>query len=212
MSNYLYGTIGKLNEKIVRVYAAQLISVLDYLQTQRIMHRDLKPHNILLDENFNLKVIDFGDAKNLGEEDDEESNSPTKTPDTEVDAEIELDPTGNDQRKGTFVGTINYLAPEMIQNNVASMSTDIWSLGCIIYKMLTGAVPFTGTNSYKVFQKILAKDIDYPEYISIEAVALIDALIMVEQKDRLGSPGSRNDMKNLKRHPFFAEIDFDNLE
>jgi serine/threonine protein kinase len=49
------------------------------------------------------------------------------------------------------VGTVNYLAPEMIKNNMASMATDIWTLGCILFKMLTGSVPFTGTNTYKVF-------------------------------------------------------------
>lgn len=55
------------------------------------------------------------------------------------------------ERKGTFVGTINYLAPEMINNSSASMATDIWALGCIFFKMLTGSVPFTGTNTIKVF-------------------------------------------------------------
>lgn len=49
------------------------------------------------------------------------------------------------ERRGTFVGTMNYLAPEMIINNAASMATDIWSLGCIFFKLLTGNVPFTGT-------------------------------------------------------------------
>jgi 3-phosphoinositide dependent protein kinase-1 len=58
------------------------------------------------------------------------------------------------ERRGTFVGTMNYLAPEMIQNNAASMATDIWALGCIIFKLITGNVPFTGTNSFLVYQKI----------------------------------------------------------
>ena len=50
------------------------------------------------------------------------------------------------ERRGTFVGTLNYVAPEMIQDNDATLATDIWSFGCILYKMLTGNVPFTGTN------------------------------------------------------------------
>jgi len=86
----------------------------------------------------------------------------------------------------------------MIKNNEATMATDIWTLGCIIFKMLTGQVPFTGTNSYKVFQKILAKDIDFPEYLSVEAVALIDSMIMIDPNERLGAPGSKNGMTNLK--------------
>jgi 3-phosphoinositide dependent protein kinase-1 len=112
------------------------------------------------------------------------------------------------ERRGTFVGTMNYLAPEMILHNAASMSTDIWSLGCMIFKLITGNVPFTGTNSTLVYQKILKKDIDYPEYLSVDAVALIDAMLMLNPIERLGSPGSPCGITNLKNHPFFKGIDF----
>ena len=63
------------------------------------------------------------------------------------------------ERRGTFVGTVNYLAPEMIEKNSASMATDIWALGCIIFKLITGNVPFTGIDPNLVFAKILKKDI-----------------------------------------------------
>lgn len=86
---------------------------------------------------------------------------------------------GDIARRGTFVGTINYVAPEMIKTNSASMASDIWSLGCIIYKMLTGFVPFPGIDEQKVFNKILSKEIDYPDYLSCEAVALIDSMLML---------------------------------
>ena len=61
------------------------------------------------------------------------------------------------ERRGTFVGTMNYLAPEMIVSNSASMATDIWALGCMIFKLITGNVPFTGTIGPQVYQKILKK-------------------------------------------------------
>lgn len=108
------------------------------------------------------------------------------------------------------MGTVNYLAPEMINNNSASMATDIWSLGCIIYKMLTGNVPFSGTDTFKVYKKILSKEIDYPEYLSVDAIALIDSLIMINPDERLGSPTQKGSIENLKRHPFFAGLDFVN--
>lgn len=128
-------------------------------------------------------------------------------PDSANLLEIQYEPD-HMERRGTFVGTINYLAPEMIQNNAASMATDIWSLGCIIFKLITGNVPFTGTNSMLVFQKILKKDIDFPEYLSVDAVSLIDSMLMINPLERLGSPGSPCGVENLKKHPFFKGIDF----
>jgi serine/threonine protein kinase len=64
--------------------------------------------------------------------------------------EVKYEP-GHMERRGTFVGTVNYLAPEMIEKNAASMATDIWSLGCIIFKLITGNVPFTGVDPNLVF-------------------------------------------------------------
>lgn len=94
------------------------------------------------------------------------------------------------ERRGTFVGTMNYLAPEMIINNSASMATDIWALGCIIFKLITGNVPFTGTIGPQVYQKILKKELDFPEYLSKNVVSLMDSMLMINPNERLGSPGA----------------------
>ena len=88
------------------------------------------------------------------------------------------------------------------------MATDIWALGCMIFKLLTGNVPFTGTNSHLVYQKIFKKDIDFPEYLSVEAVALIDSMLMLNPMERLGAPGGKCGIQNLKNHPFFKGVDF----
>lgn len=141
----------------MRLFTAQLVTVLEYLQTHQIMHRDLKPQNIMLDENYYIKVIDFGDAKKENEEpleDDPPQDSGANNA-TEANGEgadfaddmmsMHSDASSGMDRRGTLVGTMNYLAPEMIQSQNATKSTDLWALGCIIFKMVTGQVPFTGT-------------------------------------------------------------------
>jgi len=96
---------------------------------------------------------------------------------------------GGADRRGTLVGTMNYLAPEMIQSQSASMATDLWALGCIIFKMITGQVPFTGTQNYTVFPKINNREIEWPTFMEIDPVCrdLIDKLIVLNPMDRLGA-------------------------
>ena len=88
------------------------------------------------------------------------------------------------------------------------MATDIWSLGCIIFKLITGNVPFTGIDPNIVFAKIFKKDIDFPEYLSVDAVSFIDSMLMINPLERLGSPGSPCGIENLKKHPFLKGVDF----
>jgi serine/threonine protein kinase len=88
--------------------------------------------------------IDFGDAKCIDELEEEEKGSGGAM----VEVKYESD---HMERRGTFVGTMNYLAPEMITSNSASMATDIWALGCMIFKLITGNVPFTGTIGPQVY-------------------------------------------------------------
>ena len=114
------------------------------------------------------------------------------------------------ERRGTLVGTMNYLAPEMIQSQQATVATDLWALGCIIFKMVTGSVPFTGTNNYTVFPKINNREIEWPKSMEIEPKCrdLIDKLIVIDGSQRLGAP-TNGGMTRLKQHPFFEGIDFD---
>lgn len=101
------------------------------------------------------------------------------------------------ERRGTFVGTAYYVSPEMLKDNVAMPASDIWALGCILFKMLTGEVPFSGTTDYMTFQIILERKLTFPTTVPLsdDAKDLIDKLLQVDPYQRLGAsrPGSEND-------------------
>lgn len=114
------------------------------------------------------------------------------------------------ERKGTFVGTVNYLAPEMIKDSEATLATDMWALGCIVFKMYTGKVPFPGMSEAACFPMILQRKIDWPKNIDFDPVIvdLIDCLLQIHPLDRLGCPETDHDIRKLMRHRFFKGINF----
>ena len=138
----------------------------------------------MLDDNMNIKMvsaycftyasdqIDFGDAKKENEPplEDEQENVPyeenkTANPDGTVDFANDMAEEFKDvaiERRGTLVGTLNYMAPEMTEDWHATLSTDLWALGCIIFKMASGRVPFPGIDQFRVFPKIRAREIEWP--------------------------------------------------
>lgn len=158
--------------------------------------------------------IDFGDAK----KESDESFDPEPRQDTNLaggQAQMFQDMQddiagGASTRRGTFVGTVNFLAPEMIQSQEATLASDLWALGCIIFKMLTGKVPFPGMSEMQVFPLILARKIDWPKNQEIDPVCrdLIEKLIQLDPLDRLGCPMTKNDMTKLMSHPFFDGLSF----
>ena len=110
-------------------------------------------------------MIDFGDAKKENEPalEEEETQPQSSEESSDFSSELmeEFKEEGN-SRRGTFVGTVNYLAPEMVKDSEATCASDLWALGCIIFKMLTGKVPFPGMNQYAVFPLILERKIAWP--------------------------------------------------
>jgi 3-phosphoinositide dependent protein kinase-1 len=107
------------------------------------------------------------------------------------------------------VGTVNFIAPEMIKECESTCASDLWALGCIIFKMFTGKVPFPGMSETQVFPLILSRKIDWPKGDMDPVVKdLIDKLLQLEPLDRLGCPMTGHDMKSLMRHPFFEGIHF----
>jgi len=131
----------KLSKRLTKFYAKEIISVLEYFQKHNIVHRDMKPDNILIDASFHCKIGDFGAAKiidpemvneeldKLNFDDHEDSSSIEDTPDFDLEDFDRRYSDEQDNREGTFVGTPLYVSPEMLEHNIACFGSDLWGLG-----------------------------------------------------------------------------------
>ena len=128
---------------VTQFYAAEIVQALEHLHSLNIIHRDLKPENILLNSNMHILVTDFGSAKIMKSSSDPSGDTlePNNSDDTQT-------------RRNSFVGTAQYVSPEILTNSEPSAASDLWALGCIIYQMVTGIPPFHGNSEYLIFQKV----------------------------------------------------------
>eukprot|EP00357_Protocruzia_adherens_P011800 CAMPEP_0115010450 /NCGR_PEP_ID=MMETSP0216-20121206/23326_1 /TAXON_ID=223996 /ORGANISM="Protocruzia adherens, Strain Boccale" /LENGTH=469 /DNA_ID=CAMNT_0002378673 /DNA_START=165 /DNA_END=1574 /DNA_ORIENTATION=- len=185
---------GKLPLDLTAFYTAEIVNVLEYIHLQGVFHRDLKPENVLIDHNGHIKVSDWGTAKIIGDQD-------------------AITPTQAKTKRATFVGTAEYVSPELLKDEESSPASDLWALGCMVFQMISGRSPFKAKTEYLCFDKILARQLDFTAEFSDAAKDLIDKLLVVNPADRLGAgaPGTELDFEHLKKHPFFEEIDFNDL-
>ncbi|KAG9145367.1 hypothetical protein Leryth_008290 [Lithospermum erythrorhizon] len=183
---------GRLTEDEARFYAAELVDTLEYIHGKGLIHRDIKPENLLLTLDGHIKVADFGTVKPM------------------EDSQITVLPNAaSDDKACTFVGTAAYVPPEVLNSSPATFGNDLWSLGCTIFQMLSGVSPFKDASEWLIFQRIVARDVRFPNYFSEEARDLIDGLLDTDPSRR---PGAGPDgYALLKRHPFFRGVDWHNL-
>ncbi|KAI5648512.1 hypothetical protein M9H77_34517 [Catharanthus roseus] len=183
---------GRLSEDEARFYAAELVDALEYIHTMGLIHRDIKPENLLLTTEGHIKVADFGSVKPM------------------QDSRITVLPNAaSDDKACTFVGTAAYVPPEVLNSSPATFGNDLWALGCTLYQMLSGTSPFKDASEWLIFQRIIARDIRFPNYFSEDARDLIDRLLDTDPSRR---PGAGPDgYSSLKNHPFFKGIDWKNL-
>ncbi|GAX82854.1 hypothetical protein CEUSTIGMA_g10280.t1 [Chlamydomonas eustigma] len=180
----------KLSYREAQFYSAEMVLMLQALRDKQVIHRDLKPENLLLSDTGHLKLIDFGSAKAFF------------LPQPALNAE------GSKKARATsFVGTAEYVAPEVLQNKPLTYSADLWALGCIIYQMLAGRPPFRGGSEYLTFQLVTEREFSFPEEFPDVARDLVDKLLVLEAEDRLGA----SDLEELKTHPFFTDISWSSL-
>jgi protein-serine/threonine kinase len=174
--------VERFNEEAVKFYAAQLILAIEYLHKNNIVYRDLKPENVLIDKDGYIKITDFGLSKqNIL--DNHSANS--------------------------FCGTPEYLAPEIILNKGHGKAVDWWSLGAIVYEMLTGLPPFYSKDKEKLFNNIKNGNLKFPNYLSANSIHFLKSIFVEDPDFRLGSGLSGTD--EIKNHVFFKELDWDLL-
>lgn len=120
------------------------------------------------------------------------------------------DEQGMRERKNSFVGTAQYISPELLKDKSASFSSDLWALGCILYQMLAGSPPFQSRSEYIIFRKIQNLEYDFPEGFDETAKDLIQKLLVLDSAERLGASDSEA-YPSLRSHPFFHGIVWDSL-
>ncbi|VFQ81110.1 unnamed protein product [Cuscuta campestris] len=172
---------GLFREDLARIYTAEIVSAVSHLHEKGIVHRDLKPENILLDAEGHVVITDFGVAKQFDE----------------------------NSRFNSMCGTLEYMAPEIILGKGHDKSADWWSVGILLYEMLTGKPPYCG-NRHGLQQKIIKDKVKLPKYLSSDAHSLLKGLLQKDAKKRLGSGPKGSD--EIKAHKWLKPINWKKLE
>ncbi|TEB25035.1 AGC/Akt protein kinase [Coprinellus micaceus] len=165
---------GRFDENRSRFYAAELLCALEHLHQFNVVYRDLKPENILLDYTGHIALCDFGLCKlNMSES----------------------------EKTNTFCGTPEYIAPELLESQGYNKTVDWWTLGVLVFEMMTGLPPFYDENVNTMYQRILSDPLQFPPDISPDAKSVMTGLLQRDPAKRLGANGG----EEIKRHPFFAK-------
>jgi serine/threonine protein kinase len=175
------GRAGRFSEGRARFYAAEIMLALEYLHSLGVVYRDLKPENVLLDAEGHVMITDFGLSKE-GINDNASAKS--------------------------FCGTPEYLAPEVLTRTGHGWAADWWSLGALLYEMLTGLPPFYSRSRDRLFRKILHSTIKMPKFFSPDATDLVMSLLCRDPLKRLGGGGCNE----IKAHPWFRGMEWALLE
>ncbi|KAL8474451.1 hypothetical protein ACS0TY_031065 [Phlomoides rotata] len=210
----LLRNLGCLDEDVARVYIAEVVLALEYLHSLRVVHRDLKPDNLLIAHDGHIKLTDFGLSKVglINSTDDLSGPAVSGTSLMEED-EPPLSASEHQEerrKKRSAVGTPDYLAPEILLGTGHGFTADWWSVGVILFELIVGIPPFNAEHPQKIFDNILNRKIPWPpvpDEMSLEAHDLIDQLLTEDPDQRLGAKGA----SEVKQHPYFRDINWDTL-
>uniref|UniRef100_A0A182NA01 3-phosphoinositide-dependent protein kinase 1 n=1 Tax=Anopheles dirus TaxID=7168 RepID=A0A182NA01_9DIPT len=218
-----------------RIYAAEILLALETMHNMGILHRDIKPENILLDERMHVLMADFGSSKLDYKQEDEQHDesdtreappSPTmstarqhaqrvlsteyRDEDDDTDDTDDIQPAARTNKRRSFVGTAQYVSPEILTGTPSSPASDLWSYGCTIYQMVCGVSPFRAASEYLIFKMILHCQVTYADSFDMQARDLVARLLQIEQRMRLGARDNPR-YTTIREHPFFSGIDFEHL-
>ncbi|XP_065679379.1 RAC-gamma serine/threonine-protein kinase isoform X2 [Hydra vulgaris] len=165
------------SEARARFYGAEITLALKYLHENKIVYRDLKLENLLIDSEGHIKITDFGLCKE----------------------EISFTDTTK-----TFCGTPEYLAPEVLEDNDYGHAVDWWGFGVVLYEMLCGRLPFYNRDHEVLFELILSEPVRFPSRLSLSSKSILSGLLEKNPDKRLG--GSIRDAEEVMSHEFFHDI------
>ncbi|KAI3897219.1 hypothetical protein MKX03_032410 [Papaver bracteatum] len=219
------------SDDIIRFFAAELVLALEYLHGLGIVYRDLKPENIMVQENGHLMLVDFDLSTKISMKSENlQSGSPINhsisseemkkkkkrfpilnfcssgigSDESDRHPEARVNSVRSDSEKSnSFVGTEEYVAPEIISGNGHDFSVDWWGLGVVLYEMLYGKTPFRGVNRQETFFRILTLT---PQLVG-EKTALRDLMGKLLEKD----PTKRICLEEIKNHEFFQGLNWEKI-
>lgn len=173
-----------LSENALRFYCAEIILGIEYLHMNNIIYRDLKPENLIFDQNGHIKLVDFGLSKFLKKFEPKTSN--------------------------TYCGTPEYVAPEIICSHIYDKSVDWWSLGTILYEILHKVPPFYDIDHEVMFRRIAEEELVFKIDCSDSFRDFVERLLEKKPSKRLG--GNFKDARELKEHSFFNDFKWKDIE
>ena len=176
-------------EKLIKYYFIQLLQGIKHIHSFNIAHRDIKPENIMVTKDEkSIKIIDFGSSLDLGGTDFEKKMAELKKKEKKKRPDFVH-----------FVGTPNYMAPECVHNKFSDKRCDLWSLGCVLFDLITGFPPFNGASEYLIFQKSIECKYVFPDGIVSElAQDLIKKCIVLDAEKRLS-------IDEILNHPYLRD-------
>nr|CDJ88126.1 Serine threonine protein kinase-related domain containing protein [Haemonchus contortus] len=219
--------LGSFDVPVSRFYAAEIVVALEFVHKCGVVHRDVKPENVLIRKNGHIMLTDFGSAqiydKKLFRAYEEENGTPTQVPgqarqcrhyldtiaSSSSSSSLESDEhhVGGPECRATFVGTAQYVSPEMLRGDQVGPPCDYWALGAIIFQMISGQAPFRAVNDFHLMNKIQKLDFSFPAGFPDVPKDFVSQLLVLDPMDRLGS----DNLMDLKSHEFYNGIDWENI-